>query len=352
MTRSGLRWLVYVSVLAGLACLVSCSDTERHRALSFWFDGVPPLPGQTVDETVADDTPSSPRRRIEPQWFLHEPQADCERCHGDQKQKNFSRQVNLVAPVPTLCYGCHDMPGAQDGWVHGPVASGQCVLCHEPHRALNPHLLKKAEPQICFQCHEASTIKTLPGHDRATYDTCLDCHAGHHSAAKHLLKTGSVVSGARQGRTEPTGDPQFDAFVAAARTNIQSGQSPSDALGVVVQHIDRLELEQARAALMAFRLDMSYAQEDRVRVLDLEAQLEAAEKSVAGQQQTDRRKRAELMAQLYYNSVNQYRAGQLQEARSGFEKLLTSDVVPGTIKQAIEQYLAEINQRLSKERTY
>jgi predicted CXXCH cytochrome family protein len=244
------------------------------------------------------------------------------------------------------------MPGAEDGWVHGPVASGQCVICHEPHRALNPHLLKKAEPLICFQCHDESTLKVVPGHDRATYEACLDCHAGHQSSAKHLLKVGTVISKARQGRTEPTGDPEFDGFVAAARSDIQAGQSLSDALGVVVRHIQTMDLIQARAALMALRLDMSYSPQDRARLLELEARIEAAEKSVAGQLQIDRRHRAELMAQLYYSSVSQYRSGRLQEARSGFEELLASDVVPVTIKQAIEQYLADINQRLSKERTY
>ena len=87
MTRSGVRVIWATSVLAGLACLASCSDTERHRTLSFLFDGVPPLPGQDVEETVAMDPAGARRRRVEPQWFLHEPQANCERCHGDQKQK-------------------------------------------------------------------------------------------------------------------------------------------------------------------------------------------------------------------------------------------------------------------------
>ncbi len=351
MTRSGLRFVGTLSVLTGLACMASCTDTERHRALSFFFDGVPPLPGQVSEETQDEDTMNPQRRRVEPTWFLHEPQSNCQRCHGDQKQEDFSRQVNLVSPLPALCYECHDMPQGGKGWVHGPVASGQCVICHEPHRSVNRHLLKKPEPQICFQCHEETSLKTLPGHDQASYQTCLDCHAGHSSFAKHLLKASSVTSNARQGRTEPTGDARFDALVAMAGTDIQAGQTLSEALRFAAQRIDASELSHARAILMAIRLGIPYSEADRLRVLALEARIAAAEKTVGVQQQADRRERAESMAQVYYDSVNRYRSGRLQEARVGFERLLISDVVPATIKQAIEQYVTDIDQRLSQKGT-
>ncbi len=331
--------------------MTSCTDTERHRALSFFFDGVPALPGQVTEATSIDDPMNPRRRRIEPTWFLHEPQADCERCHGTQTQTNFSRQVNLVSTLPALCYECHDMPQGGKGWVHGPVASGQCVICHEPHRSVNKYLLKKPEPQICYQCHEETSLKTLPGHDQASFQTCLDCHAGHNSFAKHLLKAGSVTSNARQGRTEPTGDPRFDASVAMAAAEIQAGQTLSEALSVAAQRVNASELTDASAILMAIRLNIPYNEADRLRVLAFEARIAAAEKTVAVQQQTDRREQAQLMAQVYYDSVNRYRSGRLQEAKIGFETLLISDVVPVTIKQAIQQYVADIDQRLFQEGT-
>ncbi|NQV34853.1 MAG: hypothetical protein HQ515_19320 [Phycisphaeraceae bacterium] len=351
MTCSRLRFVRTLSVLAGVACMASCTDKERHRTLSFFFDGVPPLPGQVFEEMPDDGTMNPRRRRVEPTWYLHEPQANCERCHGNQKQENFSRQVNLVSPLPALCYECHDMPQGGNGWVHGPVASGQCVTCHEPHRSLNRYLLKKPEPQICFQCHEVTSLKTLPGHDLASFQTCLDCHAGHSSFAKHLLKAGSVASNARQGRTEPTGDARFDAFVATAQADIQAGQTLPAALSSALRHVESSELVQARAILMAIRLGSAYSEQDRPRVLGVETAIEAAEKTVVVQQQVDRRERAEAMAQVYYNSVNRYRSGRLQEARVGFETLLNSDVVPVTIKQAIKKYVADIDQRLAEEGT-
>ncbi|MCP4450485.1 MAG: hypothetical protein GY809_03415 [Planctomycetes bacterium] len=351
MTRLGWKFFGTLSVLAGLACMVSCTDTERHRALSFFFDGVPPLPGQVVEEIPIDDPLNPRRKRIEPTWFLHEPQADCERCHGTQAQTNFSRQVQLVSSLPGLCYECHDMPQGGKGWVHGPVASGQCVVCHEPHRSVNRHLLKKPEPKICFQCHEETSLMTLPGHGQASFQTCLDCHAGHSSFAKHLLKAGSVTPQARQGRTEPTGDARFDALMATAGADIQAGQTLSEALNFAAQRVEASELSHARAILMAIRMGIPYSQPDRLHVLALEARIDAAEKTVSVQQQMDRRERAESMAQVYYDSVNRYRSGRLQEAKVGFERLLISDVVPATIKQAIKQYVADIDQRLPQKGT-
>jgi predicted CXXCH cytochrome family protein len=345
-----LRLVRTVSVLTGIVCLAGCSDTERHRTLSFFFDGVPPLPGQIVEETVIDDTGNPQRKRVEPTWFVHEPQANCERCHGDQKQANFSRQVNLISPIPELCYECHDMPDPQKGWMHGPVAVGQCVICHEPHRSQNRYLLKKPEPQICFQCHEEAQIRAVPGHHLETYNACLDCHVGHQSFAKHLLRVDWVTPNARQGRTEPTGDPQFDGLVAKARSQIKAGQPLVDTLGTVTQHIEAANFVQARAWLMAIRLDIPFSSKDKQRLLLLEGRIRTAEKTVTVQQQADRRERAQVMAQMYYTSVSQYRSGRLKEARSGFDALLKSDVVPPTIKQAITQYLADINQRLSQER--
>lgn len=334
-------------MLAGLLC-AGCSESERHRVLSYFFDGVPPLPGEDVEQTESDDPQDPRRRRVEPTWFLHEPQSNCERCHGSQKQKNFSRQVNLVTPLPTLCYECHDMPHGGMGWVHGPVASGQCVICHEPHRSLHRFLLKRPEPQICLQCHEEASLHEIPGHGQASYQACLDCHAGHNSFAKHLLEVGPVVSNARQGRTEPTGDARFDASVAKAQADIQAGQGLQEALDVAGRHVDALDLLQARAVLLAVRLSLPFTAAERQQIQAMQARIEAAEKTEQAQQKSIRRERAEQMAQLYYNSVNLYRSGRLSEARSGFESLLNSEVVPDPIKQAIRQYVADIDQRLSQ----
>ena len=348
MTSSTLRLVWTLVVWAGVTCVTGCNETKRQRVLSFFFDGVPPLPGQSVEGKPGDDPQDPRRRRVEPTWFLHEPQANCERCHGNQKQESFSRQVNLVSPLPALCYECHDMPQVGQGWIHGPVASGQCVICHEPHRSLNRYLLKRPEPQICLQCHEETSLTEVPGHEQASFQACLDCHAGHSSFAKHLLKAGAVASNARQGRTEPTGDARFDAFVAQAQADIEAGQTLTRALETAGRHVDALDLLQARAVVMAIRLSIPYAESERQALQAMQARIETAEKTAQAQRQIDRRERAELMAQVYYDSVNRYRSGRLKEARSGFETLQNSDVVPDPIKQAVRQYMADIDRRLSQ----
>ena len=53
-------------ILAGIACLASCTEVQRHRTLRFFFDGVPPLAGDQWNTGEQDtDSPGDPRRRPE-----------------------------------------------------------------------------------------------------------------------------------------------------------------------------------------------------------------------------------------------------------------------------------------------
>ena len=64
-------------------------------------------------------------------WGTHEPFKDCVACHGEQAGDS---QNEPIAPAPQLCYRCHKEYAELDGWKHGPVAMGQCLLCHKPHK--------------------------------------------------------------------------------------------------------------------------------------------------------------------------------------------------------------------------
>jgi hypothetical protein len=44
----------------------------------------------------------------------------------------------LRAQGAELCYSCHDRVREQVGsssFIHGPVAAGFCIVCHDPHGA-------------------------------------------------------------------------------------------------------------------------------------------------------------------------------------------------------------------------
>jgi len=97
--------------------------------------------------------------------------------------------MNLVDKVPGLCYRCHDSYVKQGGWVHGPAASGECLLCHNPHKTNNKSLLRTPMPKLCTNCHEPKSLKLVANHSDQSYEHCNVCHAGHISESKKLLKS-------------------------------------------------------------------------------------------------------------------------------------------------------------------
>ena len=183
---------VVLNILALTAVLaVSCEEAERHEVLTFFFDGVPPLGGEVETEVVVDPNSKQRRRRRRPKdvWFVHDPQKECSTCHGERKQTTWiSAQIQLVTEVPELCYGCHEEFASLKGRVHGPVANGICLFCHDPHKTRNEHLLRRPVPQLCYACHNVEVIAAMGQHCTEPYSKCNDCHDGHASLERYLLK--------------------------------------------------------------------------------------------------------------------------------------------------------------------
>jgi predicted CXXCH cytochrome family protein len=170
----------------------SCDPVERHKVLVFFFDGVPPLGSETEgfeEDILADGSEdeiamSRPKEII----FIHEPYQQCSRCHGELEQQGFSRRTELAAPVPNLCYECHDDYTISAVVVHGPVALGECIFCHDPHQSRNEHLVKKPEPELCYLCHSVDIIESIEKHQTETLLECTNCHDAHSSETRGLLK--------------------------------------------------------------------------------------------------------------------------------------------------------------------
>lgn len=121
-------------------------------------------------------------------WGLHEPLKSCIDCHGDKLDVNSSDKPALVAPVPQLCYSCHKEYAATDDWKHGPVATGECLVCHERHQAEHKPLLIESVPELCYHCHEPKLLTTVAHHTEKAYGRCGDCHEAHASPGRMLLK--------------------------------------------------------------------------------------------------------------------------------------------------------------------
>lgn len=192
-------------VLLGLGALVAtsaCSEQRHYKLLSFFFDGVPDPNAPPTDAPVY-----GPRQRTGPLSLeerkaiqdrrtpvsthsFHPPYRDkqCSSCHGVQRQGDWLQGIpELRAPVEQLCGRCHQRP--QQEFVHGPVATLSCYLCHEHHSSPNPHLLKAADPStLCARCHTGPTFTTREQHQSYGDRSCVECHDPHASARRFLLR--------------------------------------------------------------------------------------------------------------------------------------------------------------------
>jgi len=109
-----------------------------------------------------------------------------------------ARSQATKASGADLCYTCHQELKAKfsQGTVHSPVKEGACDLCHSPHAARFPKLLRFKGAELCYVCHadkkDAFTAKTA--HAPVKQGQCLNCHDPHVSPNKHLLaKSGSEL---------------------------------------------------------------------------------------------------------------------------------------------------------------
>jgi predicted CXXCH cytochrome family protein len=206
--RASSRLLGGLAALAAALAALSCTPERKHRLLTFFFDGVPPLhppeaegppepaagPPQ-VGPTVVEE-PAKPRIV----WSEHAPALDKTQC-GACHDRNAS--YALTKPLEELCIACHERQTRQYPRMHGPVAIGACATCHEAHRSPHKHLVRAPSPQLCLRCHEptpegGATRGCARSSDEAD---CLGCHHPHGGKEGYFLA-------ARQGTVdEPKGGP-------------------------------------------------------------------------------------------------------------------------------------------------
>jgi predicted CXXCH cytochrome family protein len=302
-----------------------------------------------------------------PAWYAHEPSRDCSNCHSKRKQRTFSTQTRLIAPIPKLCYNCHDDYTSSALFVHGPVAVGQCIFCHNPHRSKIEHLLIAPEPGLCYLCHDINTIELITAHLSEQLSTCTNCHNPHAGSIKALLKSNSSRTIDRFG--------QPDAAVTTSQENIQVAKEPNEqsytkpvptaplpvnktkSLSEVFRETSRLielgQLQQARAYLEKFKYSNSLTAEQRQQVTRVLGMIDSVINNKQQQPETDKRydKKKKEIADLYYSSMAFYRTGQFIRARDGFVKILNSGLIPESMAKTIRGYIADIDNSLAGNET-
>jgi predicted CXXCH cytochrome family protein len=359
----GLMLLVFLGIF-----FVSCDEVQQHEALTFFFDGVPPLRPEMLQEGPVDSNSLEPDQAGQkPLWYVHEPRKDCSICHGKRKQRSFSSQTYLTTPIPKLCYDCHTDYTESAPFVHGPVAVGQCIFCHNPHKSKIEHLLVAPEPGLCYLCHDTSTIELIAAHLPEQLSACTDCHNPHASSIKALLKDTS--SRTYDGAGQP------NAVKAAPQNNIQVAKEPyeqsgprpeattsapvqkSESLSEVFQETSRLielgKLQQARAYLEKFKDSNSFTAEQRrqiARVLGMiDSVLTNKEQEPEIEKSSDKKIRE--ITELYYSSMAFYRTGQFLQAREGFVKIINSGLIPESMVKTIRGYISDIDKSLAGNET-
>lgn len=354
--------------------LASCDEVERHKALTFFFDGVPPLRTETPeaqaaglkDSRAADKAPAGG-------WHIHEPVKNCTLCHGELRRASASRKVQLVAEVPQLCYTCHKEYSALEAWVHGPVATGNCLLCHEPHKARNESLLRKPVPDLCYQCHEEQAIRLIKNHAEESYARCIDCHEGHASTARGLLRQTFLDQPAGLEYRSEAYRRSYEEAWRRARSDMTQGQDFLAMSRTALDYLDSGQWWPARAYLEILLSSELVTNTEKPALTEVLQQVEALQAKEPNQPQPgaapptaadaatategpaaalrairDRRgEQARNMAELYYRSIKLYHAGQVAEARKGFRQVLADNSIPRPMRETARSYLERIEGNLA-----
>ena len=332
--------------------LLNCSEEKKHDILTFLFDGVPPLGQKALkNELVNADFRTTSQVPEGPVWYVHEPRKDCTNCHDKSRQKNMSPQTYLKAPVPQLCYNCHS-DYSSNQYVHGPVAVGQCLYCHNPHASQIKYLLIKSEPELCYKCHDQYAVELIPGHFSKQMSTCTNCHNPHSSSIGYLLKVNpnriNEINGDRGSEQVNTAHQTPD------RENVLQIFSNINKL------IDKGDLQKARIYLLQYKDSTAFNNQEREKISEIlkliddtlvKSNRSGSEKPASELESGDSQSssKAQEIADLYYRSLQFYRDGRLIEARNGFIRVINSGTIPPAMEKTIRDYLSDIENRLSNQ---
>ncbi len=102
----------------------------------------------------------------------------CAECHAGVRRP----AVNAESET---CKSCHRKLAMIYPYVHGPLAAGKCVVCHEPHGSSWPALTVDDARTMCSACHDQPG--SLDHVEKSRSRVCYLCHNPHASMNKKFL---------------------------------------------------------------------------------------------------------------------------------------------------------------------
>lgn len=116
--------------------------------------------------------------------FVHGPVAsgDCILCHIQTRKHKFEP----IADAGKLCLECHERLDTEKV-VHQPVREGKCTQCHDPHQSPNRFMLRGAGADLCYRCHDRALAGGKYVHGPVAAGSCSTCHDVHQSEFPRML---------------------------------------------------------------------------------------------------------------------------------------------------------------------
>jgi len=130
--------------------------------------------------------------------FVHGPVAsnECTVCHGKSPKHASNPKKYRFKPIEDIakkCYSCHDKFKPKK-YTHTPVQDGECTACHDAHGSDYKFQLVAKGGDLCFTCHDDAIVKEKFVHGPAAVGGCLACHEPHNSDyAKNLRQSKSTL---------------------------------------------------------------------------------------------------------------------------------------------------------------
>jgi len=200
--------IIASAILLGIIILLAsgCDKHTKYKVLTFFFTGVPsPYDEDSVIGAVEGRTEAYvEKKKVRTvDIYTHGPYAakKCFFCHKSTESRasfgigdgTAKKRITLgyIAPPKELCIGCHtqkspDFIASKNLWLHGPVASGICLVCHDPHKSKYRFLLRVGPVETCTRCHPKESLINKAEHEGP--EDCTSCHNPHFGEDRMLLK--------------------------------------------------------------------------------------------------------------------------------------------------------------------